>query len=408
MSGTKVEAIFALKLKRPATGSSYTSAIVTAVEIKIGDEADSAVPFVVPTADRDNVLTPDPKTGECGYGVRVRFASTRFPDATRVNLNATFRYKLLSSAGDSPPLAATLRTVHVVTYNKGLAWHTRQYVWDTGYKTVYKPPPDAYNADAPLAMEPVGALDFLSGPGGMRHSMLYGMDTVLQGPAILAGLKRATAVFAYTHGNPDASFQTSWGDLDIADGSTDTRALNFGAGANSEVWQAVQRNRIDPATLKAIPPINLAVFHACSLAANGHRLARALGIYGPDEYTSANDRACAGFPEVVYSQLYDPITRKLSTSEHLSDHAKKLYGELALGRTFGEALTAANRRYPPAKLTNQRYREMDMALRGDPYMRLISVYTAGIPNVAPDASPNRPPNELGPGRYPYRWYLVIP
>ena len=131
VSGTKVETRFALRLRRPADGSIYGSAVVKAVEIKIGGEVDSAIPFAVPTANGANIVALAPgASGE--YAVRVRFASTRFLDAKTINLNATFRYELQNDQGDRRSnLANTLKTFPVVAYNKGLALATKQW-WRGG------------------------------------------------------------------------------------------------------------------------------------------------------------------------------------------------------------------------------------------------------------------------------------
>ena len=421
VSGTKVEASFTLRLKRPATGSNYDTGVVTVVEIRIGGEVDSAVPFTVPTANGANVLTPNPTTGECAYGVRVRFASTRFLDAKRMNLNATFRYRLQSSAGDSPPLAATLRTVHVVTYNKGLPLWTEMYVNCQSSVYAWEAPPgdsDNYDHDSQVAI-PYARNRLL----GMGHAELVGGPS-LGREAVLDRLNAMTAFFAFTHGEP-TGILPSYGAAADKHAESAVDKMTFSGGVTSDIGKATWGRATTPARPlrtarpQPLPRPNLVLLHACSgLGSSGTSLMQAFGLMEAYETlgidsnapppASAIDRAVAAFPDVVDMVLW---SHPVDGSEiHLSDHAGKVYEGLAKGLTIQDAVFVANRDHLPAHSTClQRFKNyMAMQVKGDPYARLVSVYTGGTSTTSPNASPNRPPNELGPGRYPYRWYLVNP
>ena len=413
VSGTNVNVAFTLRLVRP-TGSTYDVAYLRSAVFKIGGEVDSEI-----SQSYSPVKKVDGDGTNFAASVPVRFASTRFKDGKPVDLNAKFTYYLSSADGQrqtNPDLTYTLKTVSVVTYNKGLAWKTKQIFDDSNdpahpvdpahpYRTVISPTPAMYAWDAPHAIEDSGGA--VPSLAAMNHSVPLG--TVLKGADILGDLKHSTAVLAYTHGNADASFLTSWGDTDDTEGSYDSRALVF-AGTNNEVKTAALSNRVETATGKPIPPINLAILHACSQGSNWQRLLQALGMQDVNTGQNALDRATAGFPYVVASQMWDPTPEDphhLSTTRYLSEHAKKLYAELAAGKTIQQAVASANASFKPAGKAPGGIRDMDMTSRGDPYMRLISVYTGDAASIAARSSSPANPDYPASSNYPYIWRKVM-
>lgn len=92
--------------------------------------------------------------------------------------------------------------------------------------------------------------------------------------------------------------------------------------------------------MRSIPPINLTILHACSLSASGRQLAWALGIENQSTNATAKDRACAGFPEVVYASLFEAD----GTSGFLSQHATSVYKDIADGKTVWKAVDYAKSR----------------------------------------------------------------
>lgn len=137
-------------------------------------------------------------------------------------------------------------------------------------------------------------------------------------------------------------------------------------------------------------------------------MGKALGMIDPNTLANAPDRAFAGFPYVVYSRLYDPVTQDFSGTSYLSEHARTIYSELAAGKTVKQAIDKANLDCPPARIDNGRPTKMDMVRRGDQYMRLISVYTGDSANVSlRDGSPANP-DYPSHSNYPYVWYRVNP
>lgn len=406
VSGTNVNVTFTLNLKKTGD-SSLNDVFLRSVDLKIGGVDDSLFNHGV-----KKTLTG--VNGEFTYSVRVRFASTRFLDDKKVALNAKFYYTLSNPDGGYQEQDFAVPTTTVTTYNKGLALATQLVAScppNPGYFIGTDSPDDYYDADSQKAIlsnpAKTGAIDRLgSGAGGMNHSVIGG--PFLGKPDILTRLKSMTTFLAFTHGEVDyflPSFGTGAGQSIVA-----TDRLFYGStnGYDSEVGKATLGEPNSPNNpIRKVPKPNMVVLHSCSgLASGSSPFLRSFGLIGALDSSDPSgwDRAGAGFFHTVDARLIDP------TKGRLSDHAKRLYENLAKGLTIQQALLDANLALPPARTGCPPFTrtQMSMQWKGDPDARLISVYTGHSSVLAHDAPPDRPANEQVPRGYPYRWYLVNP
>jgi hypothetical protein len=118
---------------------------------------------------------------------------------------------------------------------------------------------------------------------------------------------------------------------------------------------------------------------------------------------SVVDRAGLGFPGIVNSRLF-ATSQSFRQDKFLSDHAKGIYANLLVGLTVDGAVRSVedDAGLLPAEFTGTNFVSMGMYVKGDRYMRLISVYTGN------NSSPTNPLLAAHPDYYPYRWYLINP
>ena len=253
----------------------------------------------------------------------------------------------------------------------------------------------------------------------MNHTLVGSPDGVMDKVEIKASLATMTAFFAFTHGETDGFLDSDGGGNDVLNRGK----LVYGTpndGWKTEVGKAVWGTPPN----RTLPRPNLVVLHACSGLASWLRTMQAFGLAPTTGAQPEANRAYTGFPEVVLSRLFnftyvqDDLQSNTPDDDprwyapnpgkpYLHDHAKSVYKFLANGLTIGEALQDAYTLYKPARtvVSSQGIISkvpMPMQAFGDPFSRLISVYTGDA------SSPLRPPSEQGPGRYPYVWYKVNP
>ena len=335
-------------------------------------------------------------------GASLRLASTHFPDGG-ILMSATA--SVVAYTGTGYPLPFPCFTLDTpVAYNRGLVLSTEVVAqrqngittWHIFDPNVDGDPGDpdgpGYRSNGPTAWRTADAA--LTGFPGVNHKLVQ-TNHRLTKPALLSGLKAATAFFGMTHGS--GSVITAYAGPGTQ-GLDDPVRLVASASVPNEIAAAVAR----PAS---VPGMNLVILHACEtlpdIANSPGALSNAYrAFFGPQ---IAPDTAYLGFAYTVATTLedYSP-SDDYGKYRCLDRHAIDVYQRLAEGYTVQEAARHANGLFPPVRVDeNGQVRVQGMGWSGDLHTRLMSVYTGA---ATPSWNPNEP---LLLPTAPSAWYKVL-